>query len=259
MTRSPDVFGDYSRYYDLLYRDKDYPGEARFIAETIRSHRPGARTILELGCGTGLHALLLAGQGFEVEGVDRSEEMLAEAGRRAAGAARDVAPRLRFAHGDVRTYRSDRCHDVVASLFHVVSYQVLDEDLRAAFATAAANLAPGGIYFFDYWYGPAVLAEGPALRVKRMESDEIRITRIAEPTLRREMSCVDVDYTVFVEERTTKVIRRLQESHRMRYLFPEEIERLAAGAGFRVAGSFEWMTGQAPGPATWGVCSVLTR
>jgi len=48
------VFAGYSRYYDLLYRDKDYAGEADYIAGLIRSYSPNAKTVMEIGCGTGL-------------------------------------------------------------------------------------------------------------------------------------------------------------------------------------------------------------
>lgn len=70
------AFGAYSRYYNLFYQDKDYPGEAEYVNGLIRKHHPGATTILDLGCGTGRHDLLLAKMGYEVTGVDRSEEML---------------------------------------------------------------------------------------------------------------------------------------------------------------------------------------
>jgi predicted TPR repeat methyltransferase len=50
------VFADYARYYDLLYRDKDYAAAAEYVAGLIRKFHPSARPILELGSGTGIHA-----------------------------------------------------------------------------------------------------------------------------------------------------------------------------------------------------------
>ena len=71
------VFDGYARYYDLLYRDKDYAAEARHVHDIIQRHSPGAHSILELGCGTGAHAIHLATMGYAIHGVDRSHEMLA--------------------------------------------------------------------------------------------------------------------------------------------------------------------------------------
>ena len=69
-------FGNYARYYDLLYRDKDYAAEAEYVARTVRAALPGACTVLELGCGTGRHGCLLASKGFHVHGIERSREMV---------------------------------------------------------------------------------------------------------------------------------------------------------------------------------------
>jgi predicted TPR repeat methyltransferase len=89
------VFDDaYGRYYDLLYRDKDYAAESEYVASHIRKHVPRAKRILELGCGTGGHAVLLAAMGFDVHGVDLSEAMLGRANARKASLPKAVAARL---------------------------------------------------------------------------------------------------------------------------------------------------------------------
>jgi predicted TPR repeat methyltransferase len=75
LTQSP-VFDDYARYYNLLYRDKDYHAEADYVAGLIHRFNPTAQSILELGSGTGIHASLLAEKGFLVHGIERSAEML---------------------------------------------------------------------------------------------------------------------------------------------------------------------------------------
>ena len=157
------VFDAYAAYYDLLYRDKDYAGEAAYVQGLIRRHAPGARHILELGCGTGRHADALTNLGFRVTGVDRSGEMVARARERAVG-----RQDLQFMEGDLRDFRSGRKYEVVLALFHVMSYQTENADLAAAFTTAAEHLAPGGIFIFDCWYGPGVLTDPPTTRVRRL-------------------------------------------------------------------------------------------
>jgi SAM-dependent methyltransferase len=248
------VFDSYARYYDLLYRDKDYAAEAAYVASHLKRHAPQARRLLELGCGTGAHAEHLARMGYTVHGVDRSESMLSRAQARRAGLAADVASRLSFGSGDARTLRTGENYDAVISLFHVMSYQTTNADLQAAFATAAAHLRPGGLFLFDFWYGPAVLGQRPKTRVKRLEDEAIRVTRIAEPVLHDDEGVVDVNYTVFIEEKGTGSVRQVRETHRMRYLFLPELALLRGARASRA-----WMSEAPPGAHSWAGFQILGR
>jgi SAM-dependent methyltransferase len=67
------VFGEsYAGYYDLFYANKDYAAEAAFVREVIQRHKPNARSILDLGCGSARHAVEFARAGLTVTGVERS-------------------------------------------------------------------------------------------------------------------------------------------------------------------------------------------
>ena len=70
------VFQRYAEYYDLLYRDKNYSKEVDYIDQLIKKYYPGSKTILDLGCGTGRHALYLAKKGYEVTGIDGAKGMI---------------------------------------------------------------------------------------------------------------------------------------------------------------------------------------
>jgi ubiquinone/menaquinone biosynthesis C-methylase UbiE len=50
------VFNAYARYYDLLYNDKAYHSESAYIHSIIKQYVPNAKSVLELGSGTGAHA-----------------------------------------------------------------------------------------------------------------------------------------------------------------------------------------------------------
>lgn len=249
-------FGLYSEYYDLLYTDKDYRAESDYISDLIRDHKPSASAILELGCGTGMHAAALGEKGFSVTGVDMSQTMLDRAVQRKASLDETIASRLSFQHGDARTFRSEVKFDVVVSLFHVFSYQTSNADLQAAFETAAWHLKPGGILIFDYWYGPAVLSQVPEVRVKRLQNDKCTVLRIAEPELIPAENIVIVNYWMLIDSLLNSESERITESHKMRYLFVPEIEALSAKL-FRSRQHFAWMTKRAPGFDDWAGLSVL--
>jgi predicted TPR repeat methyltransferase len=250
------VFANYSNYYDLLYRDKDYASESAYVLGLIREHRSDAHYILDLGCGTGTHAHHLAEMGVSVHGVDRSETMLEQARNRCGTASSAVADKLAFSQGDAREVRLGKDFDAVVSLFHVLSYQVRNEDVLNTFATAKAHLRSGGVFVFDCWYGPGVLTDRPVVRVKRLEDDGISVTRVAEPTLHSGENVVDVDYTILVRDRTTCITEELRELHRMRYFFLPELRLLASCTGLEITRAYEWMKKSEPGLATWNACLV---
>jgi len=250
MTAPFDLTG---AYYDLLYADKDYAGEARYVGQCLPDE---CRTILELGSGSGIHAALLAEAGYDVTGVERSPAMLAKARERSV-AARDA--HLQFHAGDACTVRLGRVFDAVISLFHVVSYQTTDDAVAAIFATAAQHLRPGGLFLFDVWYGPAVLSQRPTVRVKRMQNDRISVTRTAEPVLHANSNIVDVHYEIFSTDRATGRIDRIEEDHSMRFFFMPELAAFGLAAGFTIARAEEWMTRREPSIDTWGVCLAMRK
>lgn len=247
------VFGNYSRYYDLLYKDKDYQAETAYVDGLIKKFGNAPATLLELGCGTGRHAALFADSGYWVTGIDQSAEMLAVAGKYPSKS------KPTFLQGDIRTFRTSQTFAAAISLFHVISYQTTNEDVVAALSTAAAHLSSGGIFVFDVWYLPAVLTDRPSVRIKRLEDETIKVTRLAEPTLHASQNIVNVNYEVIIETKATGALERLNESHQMRYFSTPEIEFFLARSGFSLLHSEEWLSGKKPGFDTWGVCFVAQK
>jgi SAM-dependent methyltransferase len=250
------VFDHYAAYYDLLNSDKPYASEAAFVARLVRDVAPSAHTLLELGCGTGQHAIELAQLGFEVRGIDLSPRMV-EAANARIGAL--LADRVSVDVADLRTLRLGRRFDSVASLFHVISYQTSNSDLAAAFATAAAHLRPGGALVFDFWYGPAVLAERPSVRVKRVENERVRAMRLAEPVLHAERNVVDVNFSIYISEPGGENSEVIHERHAMRYLFLPELEAMLDAAGFDVRRACEWMSDKPLDLSTWRATVAAVR
>lgn len=250
------VFDAYAAYYDLLYKDKDYDGEVEFIYKTLTESGIDKGRILELGCGTGKHAELLIDKGFYLHGIDMSQGMIDAANSRMSASESD---KYKFELGDVRTFKTDGKFDVVVSLFHVASYQTETSDLLSMFETAAEHLDEGGVFIFDYWYGPAVLTDLPSVRVKRLEDESLKITRIGEPELHHRSNVVDVNYDILVEEKGINKVTQVKEKHCMRYLFIPELEYLLEASGFSLEKNIEWFTGSDLDISSWSAMVIARK
>lgn len=251
------IFKGYASYYDLLYRDKDYAGEAAFVRRRVRKHSPSARSVLDLGCGTARHAREFVRHGWCVLAVDQSRYMIGQ-----AKTERDLLPArlrksLRLGLGDVSRFRTNEMFDAAVSLFHVVNYQTTDAGLRGLFRSAREALRPGGVFMFDFWYGPGVRADPPAVRVKRVENKSVRILRLAEPIHHVKCHRVDVNYTLFATDRRTGRGEQIVETHSVRYLFLPEIKRLGRAAGMKLVESGGWLTGKPLSERTWLGYAIL--
>lgn len=245
------VFSDsYSKYYNLLYREKDYNGEANYVDQCIQRFNPRAATVMDIGCGTGKHASLLAHRGYQVLGIDRSEAMLAVAKKS------EIPGHLRFLPGDLRTLHLPESFDAVISLFHVMCYLNKNEDLQLAFQNVSNHLHKGGVFIFDCWYGPAVLTERPSVRLKELKDEEVTVTRITQPIIYANENVVDVRYHMFIKDVRNNIVEEIKESHRMRYLFTPEVNEMMGNAGIQLEECFEFMTENPPGLETWNVCYV---
>lgn len=249
------VFGAYASFYDTLYREKDYEGECDFIEAVLQHYGTvPTRRILDLGCGTGGHLLILARRGYEMAGVDRSEAMLAQAQEKLAREGLEATLQA----GDVQAVELEARFDAVISMFAVFSYLLSQETLLRALRSAQRHLHPGGLFLFDVWFGAGVLNDPPTERCKIIQEGEERLFRLARPEMDLLQQTVTVHYKV-LRLRGDRLLSEIDESHTMRYLFPQEIVYLLDAAGFELLELCPFLQlGQRPGPREWSV-SVIAR
>jgi SAM-dependent methyltransferase len=229
-----ETFGAvYAELYDLLYRDKDYDAEVSMLERLFEQHGLAGDRVLDLGCGTGQHAIRLARRGYRVTGVDRSASMLAIARVKAEQQLDELAPMPVFVEADVGAVRVGEGFDAVLMMFAVLGYQVTPAAVLASLRTARAHLCEGGLFVCDLWYGPAVLKLRPSARTKVVDVPDGRIMRSACATLHGAAQRVDVVYHVR-RMRDREVVADLSETHRMRYFFPDELRATMEQAGFEL-------------------------
>jgi len=249
-----NAFQKYAQFYDLFYHDKDYQGEAVYIHEIIQKYAPDTASILDLGSGTGSHAIFLVQEGYKIHGVDISAWMLQKAFERHANLPEEQGKRLKFSEGDIRKLSLGEKYDAVIALFHVMSYQVHNSDLRESFSTVKAHLKPGGLFIFDCWYGPAVLSDLPRVSHRDHEDGDTYIERIGEPELHPTDNIVEMNYSFTIKDKDGT--DHFNELHRMRYLFKPEVEILLDQIELKILAQEEWLTGNPLGIDTRSACFV---
>jgi SAM-dependent methyltransferase len=138
------MFSETARYYDLIYDQfRDYAGDVAKVAELVQRLVPEARTILDVGCGTGRHAQgLVETYGFQVDGLDIQPAFVEIAQGR--------CPEGRFVQGEMADFDLGRTYDLVLCLFSSIGYVKSKERLRSAARSFRRHLSPGGVAVVEY-------------------------------------------------------------------------------------------------------------
>lgn len=246
-------FLDYSKYYDLLYSDKNYQKESEFIADLIQKYNPSAKTVLNIGCGTGRHDQYLRKLGYDVTGIDASEVMIRIAKEN------NSESTDKYYEGNARTFRAGKTFDVVISLFHVMSYQNSNQDVLDYFETISTHLNNTGVAIIDYWYSPAVIHLKPENRTKKIESSDYRLTRLASTVVDYMRSIATVTFDLSIQDVRTGRVTKLTEHHPMRFFSLNEIDFFANSKGL-TSEHYAWLSvNDRPTLETWCAYSIFGR
>lgn len=161
-------------FYDVLADDYDTMTgfDRRFVHERpffrLLVERYGLHSVLDAGCGTGFHSLLLAKLGAEVTGVDVSKKMLAKAEVHA----REMNLQIRFLQSDFSSL-PDRCglFDAVFCLGNSLAHLLTDEELQSSISAFGRVLQPGGMLFLQTLNYDRILSQGTRIQsVKERDS-----------------------------------------------------------------------------------------
>lgn len=226
-------FQEYAQYYDLLYRDKDYAGEAEFLKRLLERFlgKPAAQTdVLDLACGTGRHVQELARFGFRAEGSDLSDDMVAIA----RTSAESLSPPIHFYNESFQSCgRIGKHYDAVIAMFSAINYLTSYEDFAQSLKNIRSLLKETGIFSFDFWNGNAVLKNYSPERQRRAEDGDHVVVRTSTTTLDRIAQIATIRFD-FMLLKSGNTVGEFSETHRIRYFFPQEMVDLLQANGFDV-------------------------
>ncbi|MBI5481610.1 MAG: class I SAM-dependent methyltransferase [Deltaproteobacteria bacterium] len=221
----------YARVYDCFQARKDYAREADLIEGVFRRCGGGSiERVLDVGCGTGGHALILARRGYRVTGLDQSVDMLRRAEAKAAAAGLAAT----WVNGDLRSFAVDGGFDAALVMYSTLGYMLENDDVLSALRNVRRHLRAGGLLLFDVWYGPAVLTIKPSDRTTVVEVSDGTVTRTVKVELDARHHRCAVQYH-FRHQSGSLAAQESEELHLVRYFFPLELELMLGQTGFALA------------------------
>jgi SAM-dependent methyltransferase len=226
------MFSASAEYYDVIYGAfKDYAAEVAQVTSLLRRLNPACRTVLDVGCGTGEHARLLAATGFDVDGLDIEPAFV-----RIAAAKH---PRGRFVVADMSDFRLPDRYDAVLCLFSSVGYLCTLERVTRALICFREHLAPGGVALVEPWFPPRVLEVGKQF-THTGESHGVKVARHSRTVINGRLSRLLFDYEI--EEHGE--VRHMSEVHDLGLFTAEELMEAFRAAGLDAQHDAEGLTGR---------------
>ena len=184
------AYNEFAYFYDEFNGEADYEALYAQVKARLDAHGISSGILADLGCGTGELTLMLAQAGYDMIGIDQSEEMLC--------VVRDKAEQ-RGLSGGLLLWQQDLCAlDLYGTIRGAVStFDTLNHipDLDKAIANAAFFMEKGGVFLFDMntpYKHQAVLGEN----VFTFEEEDARCVwrNHYDPDARRVTITVDIDY-----------------------------------------------------------------
>ena len=207
------------QFYDL---ENGWGADFDFCAKLAAE----AKSVLDLGCGTGELAAALS-ETCEVVGVDPAAAMLTVARQRPGGA------RVTWLEADARDVRLGRHFDLVLLTGHAFQVFLTPEDQRAVLGTIARHLTPRGRFLFD--------SRNPAAEEWREWTPDLSRRRLAHPAFGEVEAWNDAVHdpasgivTYETHYRIVSAGKHLAAASRIRFTAKEELESLIAVAGLHV-------------------------
>lgn len=133
-------YSDFAKYYDLFYQNKDYNKEVDFLNFLIKNKK----TVLDLGCGTGIHMQILENECYQVDGLDLSDNMLSIARSRVKGS---------LYQANILDFKLNKKYDAIISMFAVFNHLNSYEEFEQGLLNAYQHLNDLGILIIDLHNG----------------------------------------------------------------------------------------------------------
>jgi SAM-dependent methyltransferase len=223
-------FAKYAKYYDHIYSDKPYEKESYYISKILKKKK---LKILEVGCGSGGHALQLCKLGHKITAIDTSKHMIM--------AAKKKSKKITFLVKDGLYFRSQKKFDAVILLFHVINFFKSIKELESFFINSSYNLKRGGILICDFINLNALKKYPPIKKNKAVIlKNKISLVRRTFPSFNTTTNIFTIRFKILIYK-SKLLIDNFLEIHRLRIHSINELKKNYSNY-FKKPKIYKWMT-----------------
>lgn len=228
-------YESFAQVYDLFMDNVPYEEWAEYVIDLLKTDGIEEGLVLDLGCGTGKMTRLLAQAGYDMIGVDNSEEMLQIANEAEQGQAQK---RILYLLQDMREFELYGTVRAVISVCDSMNYITGEEELGQVFSLVNNYLDPGGLFLFDM---NTVYKYKELLGETTISENREEGSFIWENYFDEEDNINEYDLTLFIREKED-LYRRFQETHYQRAYDLETVKRLLEQAGLQFVAAYDAFT-----------------
>lgn len=233
LTLENSFSGKLVEYYDMFFLKDNVCDEVKYVLNMINKCIEPKR-LLDVGCGTGLHAKEFSKYFTHVLGIDISKDMILYAQEK------HQTNNVTYRVADVRKISVNDKYEVVTALSHVIGYQITNSDVEKMLLGVNNALEKGGIFVFNFYNEPQILTGKLNARTKVVENDSIKISRFSNATLDVIENVLLLDYYYFIEEKKESTIIPIEIHEKMRYFSLKEMAYYLEKMGFEIINAFDW-------------------
>ncbi len=235
-----EAYTGFAEVYDLFMDDVPYEEWFRYLKGLLEEYGIRDGLVLDLGCGTGNMTELLAGNGYDMIGIDLSEEMLEIAAKKKEASALDIL----YLQQDMREFELYGTVKAVISVCDSMNYILEWEDLCQVFSLVNNYLDPGGIFIFDLNTEYKYAQMGEETIAENREDGSF----IWDNFYDSQEKINEYDLTLFVKEGEEGLYRKYEETHYQRAYSLEEIRRAIEKAGMEYVTAYDAFSREEPNP-----------
>lgn len=236
-----DKYTGFATVYDMSMEHIPYDEWANYIEKILKEHGIGKGLILELGCGTGNMTRKMADKGYDMIGIDYSEEMLTIARQRSE----DRGDNILYLCQDMRDFELYGTVSAIICVCDSINYMLNEDDLSKVFRLASNYLDPHGLLIFDmdteYLYEEVL---GDNTTYTNHEAGGF----IWENNFYPDDMINEVNLTLYIKEADSDLFSKHEETHVRRAYKVDTIKRLLHEANLDFVAAYHELTEEQPRP-----------